>query len=261
MIGAMNIPVLAGLFASGPSRSTPVHRALVCRGGKMRTFKLLGWLTVYYAVLGLGLLFATLVYPPLIDFLPVGGVESLLNQPAGRNGVQIGAAAVSNMGQSLMWLSIAIVGALVAAIPVSWTYIKIRHRDEYDQSLVQTVVLLPMIVTSIVIVVHNSLALAFSLAGIAAGVQFRNALKSPGDVLFILLSIGIGLSAGIGAVELAIVMSVAFNYTFLVLWMTDYGHRRGGERFMRRSNLWDDQDEEEECEEAERRKRKKGEEA
>lgn len=227
----------------------------------MRTFKLLAWLTIYYAALGLGLFVATLIFPRLIDFLPVGGVEALLNQPAGRNGVQIGAVAVGNMGQSLMWLSIAIVGALVAAIPVSWTYIKIRHRDEYDQSLVQTVVLLPMIITSIVIIVHNSLALAFSLAGIAAGIQFRNALKSPGDILFIMLSIGIGLSAGIGAVELAMVMSVAFNYAFLILWMTDYGHRRGGERFMRRSNLWDDEDEQEEAEEAERRRRKRGQEA
>jgi len=227
----------------------------------MRTFKLLGSLTAYYAVLGLGLYLAILLFPRLVDFLPVGGVEALINQPAGRNGVQIGASQVGNMIESLMWLAIAIVGALVAALPVSWTYIKIRHRDEYDQALVQTIILLPMIVTSIVIVVHNSLALAFALAGIAAGVQFRNALKSPGDVLFILLSIGIGLSAGIGAVELAIVMSVAFNFTFLVLWMTDYGHRRGGERFMRKSNLWDDEDEEQErAEEREReKKRRKGE--
>lgn len=221
----------------------------------MRTFKLLAWLTVYYLALGAGLYIAILIYPPLIDFLPVGGVEALINQPAGRTGIQIGASQVGNMGESLMWLAIAIIGALVAALPVSWTYIKIRHRDEYDQALVQTIVLLPMIVTSIVIVVHNSLALAFALAGIAAGVQFRNALKSPGDVLFILLSIGMGLAAGIGAVELAIVMSVAFNYAFLALWMTDYGHRRGGERFMRRSNLWDDEDEKEEAREEEKRKK------
>jgi hypothetical protein len=213
----------------------------------MRTLKLLAWLTAYYAALGLGLLVATRLYPPLIDFLPVGGVEALINQPAGRSGVHIGASQVGNLGESLMWLAIAIIGALVAALPCSWTYIKIRHRDEYDQALVQTIVLLPVIVTSIVIVVHNSLALAFALAGIAAGVQFRNALKSPGDVLFILLSIGIGLAAGIGAVELAVVSSIAFNYIFLVLWMTDYGHRRGGERFMRRSNLWDDKDEEDEA--------------
>ena len=79
----------------------------------------------------------------------------------------------------------------------------VRNDDEYDQSLINTILVLPMVVTGIVIIVQNSLALAFSLAGIAGAVRFRNSLKSSGDALFILLAVAIGLSAGIGAVELA----------------------------------------------------------
>ena len=108
---------------------------------------------------------------------------------------------------------------------MSWVYIAVRNRKDYDQSLVDTIVILPIVVTSIIIIVQNSLALAFSIAGIAAAVRFRNSLKSSGDALFILLAVGIGLSAGIGALELAIVMTVAFNYVFLLLWVTDYGDR------------------------------------
>ena len=93
----------------------------------------------------------------------------------------------------------------------------VRNGDEYDQSLISTILVLPMVVTSIVIVVQNSLALAFTLGGIAGAVRFKNSLKSSGDALFILLSVGIGLASGIGAVELAIVMSIAFNYCFLAL--------------------------------------------
>ena len=89
---------------------------------------------------------------------------------------------------------------------------------------------MPIVVTSIIIIVQNSLALAFSIAGIAAAVRFRNSLKSSGDALFILCAVGIGLSAGIGALELAIVMTVMFNYTFLLLWLTDYGDRQGAKR-------------------------------
>ena len=55
----------------------------------------------------------------------------------------------------------------------------------------------------------NDYAEAFALAGIAGAVRFRNSLKSSGDALFILCSVAIGLSAGIGAVELAAVISVA----------------------------------------------------
>ena len=84
----------------------------------------------------------------------------------------------------------------------------VRSGEEYDQSLVHTILVLPMVVTGIVIIVQNSLALAFSLAGIAGAVRFRNSLKSSGDALFILLAVAVGLSSGIGAVELAAVMSV-----------------------------------------------------
>jgi phosphotransferase system glucose/maltose/N-acetylglucosamine-specific IIC component len=89
-----------------------------------------------------------------------------------------------------------------------------------------------MVVTGIVIIVQNSLALAFSLAGIAGAVRFRNSLKSSGDALFILLSVAVGLSAGIGAVELAALVTVAFNYTFVALWMSEYGERAGMKRYM-----------------------------
>src|SRR6476469_9454160 len=109
----------------------------------------------------------------------------------------------------------------------------VRGGDEYDQSLVNTIIVLPMVVTGIVIIVQNSLALAFALAGIAGAVRFRNSLKSSGDALFILLSVATGLSAGIGAIELAAVVSVAFNYCFVVLWITEYGERESMKRFLR----------------------------
>jgi len=203
----------------------------------MRNPRLLYWLTAYYLGISALLFAAVSAYPPVKDFLPLGGVEALLAGPGqGPFGsIEIGASQVTNFGGSLMWLIIAIGGSLLAALPVSWTYMEIRARDEYDQSLVETIIILPLVVTGIIIVVHNSLALAFSLAGIAAGVRFRHSLKSPGDALFILLAIGIGLSGGIGALELAIVMSLAFNYCFLVLWINDYGARKGTRRFLRKS--------------------------
>lgn len=203
----------------------------------MRTTKLLVRLTLYYLALSGLLALLVFLYPPVVQFLPVGGVEALLTAPAdGPLGtIRVGGGAVGNFGESLVWLVIAIIGSLIAALPVSWTYMEVRDRRDYDQSLVQTIVLMPMIVTSIIIVVHNSLALAFSLAGIAAGVRFRNALRSPGDALFILVAIAIGLSGGIGAMELAIVMSIAFNYMFLILWINNYGARKGAPRYMRKS--------------------------
>jgi hypothetical protein len=201
----------------------------------MRGTKLLAKLTIYYALIALVVIGAIKLWPSVTGWLPIGGVEQLISQPA-KNPLQaseaVRAAHVNNLGQSLFWLAVALVSALLLSLPVSWVYMGIRNDDEYDQSLINTIIVLPMVVTGIVIIVQNSLALAFSLAGIAGAVRFRNSLKSSGDALFILLAVAIGLSAGIGAVELAALVTMAFNYTFVGLWMSEYGERAGMKRFL-----------------------------
>ena len=197
--------------------------------------KLLIQITIYYLVIGMAVFVALKLWPGVRGYLPVGGVEQLISQPA-KNPLQaseaVRAAHVANLEQSIFWLVAAIISAIMVSLPVSWVYMAVRAGDDYDQSLVNTIIVLPMIVTGIVIIVQNSLALAFSLAGIAGAVRFRNSLKSSGDALFILLSVGIGLAGGIGAIELAAVITIAFNYCFALLWITEYGEREGMKRFL-----------------------------
>ena len=199
----------------------------------MRASRLLIQLTIYYVVIAVVVFTAIKIWPAITGWLPIGGVEQLISQPS-KNPLHaseaVRAAHVSNLGQSLFWLTVAIIGALLTSLPVSWVYMGIRNDEEYDQSLINTILVLPMVVTGIVIIVQNSLALAFSLAGIAGAVRFRNSLKSSGDALFILLAVATGLSAGIGAVELAALLTVAFNYTFIALWISEYGERAGMKR-------------------------------
>jgi len=201
----------------------------------MRAAKLFVQLSIYYLILFGGAWLVLKAYPDLRHYLPIGGTEQLINPGGGKsNTLEAMAAAtqVKNLGQSLGWMATAIIGALLTALPVSWIYMGTRTSEEYDQSLISSILILPVVVTSIVIVVQHSLALAFALGGIAGAVRFKNSLKSSGDALYILLSVGIGLSAGIGAVELALVMSLAFNYCFVLLWISEYGEREGMKRFM-----------------------------
>jgi len=202
------------------------YLAACVRMPTMLALRLFVRLTIYYVAVTAVVLVTLELFPNLRGYMPFGGVEALMSHSRqGLEGMLAPKADIGNLRESVYWLVITILGALLTAWPVSWVYIAVRNRKDYDQSLVDTIIMLPIVVTSIVIIVQNSLALAFSIAGIAAAVRFRNSLKSSGDALFILLSVGIGLSAGIGALELAIVMTVAFNYVFLLLWVTDYGDR------------------------------------
>ena len=203
----------------------------------MVAMKILAKLLVYYAALALAFLLVARLFPQWHDYLPVGRVQSLISQADGVPDKLL-AARVSHpesFGGSLVWLVGAVAGAILTALPVSWIYMKVRSPQDYDQSVVDTIVVLPLVVTGIVVIVQHSLALSFSLAGIAGiagAARYRNTLKSSGDLLFILLAIGMGLSAGIGAVELAVVASAAFNLCFLALWATSYGERPDMKRFL-----------------------------
>jgi hypothetical protein len=204
----------------------------------MRAVKLLVQLVIYYALIFGGVYLVLKAYPDMRSWLPIGGAMELIKSEPAKD--LAGAVAssvetaqgVDNLGESLGWLAVAIIGALLTALPVSWVYMATRTDEEYDQSLISSVLILPVVVTSIVVVIQHSLALAFALGGIAGAVRFKNSLKSSGDALYILLSIGIGLASGIGAVELAFIMALAFNFAILALWVSEFGERAGMKRFM-----------------------------
>lgn len=113
-----------------------------------------------------------------------------------------------------------ILGAVVLALPIAGIYMHTR-RLRYDASLVQTMIVLPIVVAGVVLVVKNSLALAFALAGIVAGVRFRQKLNEPKDAVYVLLSLGLGLAAAVQALDIAFAVSFAFNVIVLVLWRFD----------------------------------------
>ncbi len=122
-----------------------------------------------------------------------------------------------------VYMGVSMLGSFALMLPASWVYMATRQKKGFDQTMVQTLIILAMAVTGVVVVVRNSLALAFSLAGIVGAVRFRNSLPDTRDTLYVFLAIGVGLASGVEALGAAAVLSVIFNYTVLALNRTDYG--------------------------------------
>jgi hypothetical protein len=113
--------------------------------------------------------------------------------------------------------------ALALMLPVTWVYMSAKRERGHDQSLVQTLIVLPIVVAAIVLVVKNSLALAFSLAGIVAAVRFRTTVSDTRDIVFIFLAIAVGFAAGVQVLTVAALVSVVFNFVVLFSWRYDFG--------------------------------------
>ena len=123
-----------------------------------------------------------------------------------------------------MWIiaTVAMVASGLLALPVAWLYTITRQKRGYRQSMVQSLILLPVVVAGVVVLVKFSLALAFSLAGIVAAVRFRNTLEDSKDAVYIFVVTGIGLAAGV-ELSAAAALSVMFNLTTLLLFHSDFG--------------------------------------
>ncbi|MBA3563851.1 MAG: DUF4956 domain-containing protein [Gammaproteobacteria bacterium] len=189
-------------------------------------------ITFYYALCIGGFLLPVVAFPQWTELMPVGGIGDLLERGAQTfESTSVVAADEAHDPYRPVKLALAIIATVALTVPISWVYLITTRSQEVDQSFVQTIVVLPVVVAGIAMIVQNSLALAFSLAGVVAAVRFRFTLNEPAHALYIFAAIGIGLGAGIGAVGVATVISISFVYVNLVLWKLDYGSHLTGPFF------------------------------
>ena len=186
-------------------------------------------IAVFYAVFGAALLLGVRYVPVMRAAIAGGALSELggddLTALFGPGAAPpVGATTASDAWTVSLLAAVSMLGALAIMVPVTWVYMITRRRRGYHESVVHTLLILPIAVTGIVMIVKNSLALAFSLAGIVAAVRFRTTLEDTKDAVYVFLAIGVGLASGVQAVGVAVMLSIVFNIVVLVLWRTQFGN-------------------------------------
>jgi hypothetical protein len=185
-------------------------------------------LIAYYLFLGLIAVGLAMLFPRLIEMVMGKGIEGL---PTGQKALQDGLAgtgptsffAPGTLGDITISTLVILFGTLLLMLPVSWVYMSARSVQGHSQAVVQTLIILPIVVAGIIIIVQNSLALAFSLAGVVGAVRFRTNLKDTRDLVFVFLSIAVGFAAGVQSLAVGALVSIFFNFVLILTWRYDYG--------------------------------------
>ena len=186
-------------------------------------------LIAYYVVLG-GVFAALLYFFPIVGQLFSGErLEELTQAPAilqdglTSNQFQAPAAELPSSVKLAITTTLSLLATLALMLPVTWVYMSARRTKRHNQAVVETLIILPIVVAAIVLIVRNSLALAFSLAGVVAAVRFRTTLRDTRDTVFIFLAIGIGFATGVQVITVGAVASIIFNLVLLFIWRYDFG--------------------------------------
>ena len=86
--------------------------------------------------------------------------------------------------------------AFVCGHAIAWVYMFTHTGLSYSRSFVNSLVVIPTIVSMVMLVLSNNLVTAFGLMAIFAIVRFRNVLRDTLDTSFILSVIVIGMACG-----------------------------------------------------------------
>lgn len=95
--------------------------------------------------------------------------------------------------------------ALILAFATALVYIFTHRKTGHISSLIVAILLLGPIGSMIVVCIGSNLARAISIGGGLALIRFRNTIEDPKALIYLFLSLAIGMACGTGFIGLAIV--------------------------------------------------------
>lgn len=114
----------------------------------------------------------------------------------------------------------------ILAFIIALVYKKTHKGLSYSQSFVFTLVLMSVIVAVVMMVIGNSVARAFGLLGAFSIVRFRTAVKDTKDTGYIFFALAIGMAAGTGSYNIAVIGTVLILLMILALDKINFGSMR-----------------------------------
>lgn len=176
---------------------------------------------VYYTVMGTIAWLLREYTPTAWGMLGSEEIGTLLTGKVSKSEAAAEAAQLASQPAALPAI-VAMLTAFITSLPVAWVYTLTRNKKGYQQSVVQTMIILPVIIAGIVVLVKHSVALAFSLTGIVAAVKFRTTLDDTKDAANIFVVTGTGMAAAVMP-PLAWILSGGYNFLAIWLWLSDFG--------------------------------------
>ncbi len=102
----------------------------------------------------------------------------------------------------------------------------------YSQSFQQTIILMGIIVSVIMLIIGSNIARAFSLVGALSIIRFRTAIKDPMDVGYLFFSMAVGMACGTQFYGIAIITTFFVSAVILFLSRVNLGSRQFPEYFL-----------------------------
>lgn len=110
----------------------------------------------------------------------------------------------------------------LAGLLIALVYLFTSRSEGCSQSFCLTLVVLPVIISIIILLVGNSVARAFSLAGAFTIIRFRSAPGDPKDIAYVFFTLAAGLACGMGYIAYGILFTIVLCLIMLLLHAVNF---------------------------------------
>lgn len=131
------------------------------------------------------------------------------------------ARAPLDVGMILVTLGVAFMGGQVFA----WVYLATRQGRNLARSLVNAIVVMPVLVALMMLVLQDNLVTAFGMMSIFAIVRFRNVLSETHDTTYVFAAIMLGVAAGTQRFTIAILGCLIVSAILFYLAFANFDNR------------------------------------
>lgn len=122
------------------------------------------------------------------------------------------------LGTDVLRLLLAFALGIFIVIIYQWTHVKVPQKSFTD-----TLIILCMLISVVMVIIGDSIARAFSLVGALSIIRFRTAIQDPRDIAFVFYALAVGMAVGAGNPSAAILATFVIGIIILGMY---YWHQR-----------------------------------
>lgn len=111
--------------------------------------------------------------------------------------------------------------SLICGLLISLFYRLTYRGPGMSYSFINSLIVLALITSVVIMVIGNNLARAFGLVGAMSIIRFRTAIKETQDIIYIFFSLAIGMASGVGLHALAFSSTVFIGLILFALTKTN----------------------------------------
>ncbi|MDR2063909.1 MAG: DUF4956 domain-containing protein [Candidatus Nomurabacteria bacterium] len=123
---------------------------------------------------------------------------------------------------SLGKVALSTIVAVVLGAMISLTYLR-THKKSASENLPITLLVMPAIIGTVIMLIGNNIAGAFSLAGIFAVIKFRSVAGNAKEIVYILFCVAAGLAAGVGEYGVGCFVTLILCGLMFATYFTKFG--------------------------------------